>query len=76
MRREGLAPIGLQEEVQDIRKALRMTEVLLYFKRGHSDKTQQMLEDALEVVMIKEMNTKEETKQHRTTPMEKLKCLF
>lgn len=30
-----------------------MTEVLLYFKRGHSDKTELMLEDALEVAMIK-----------------------
>ncbi len=44
---------NVDEEIIQIKKELRMTEVLLYFKRGHSDKTEQMLEDALEVAMIK-----------------------
>jgi DNA repair exonuclease SbcCD nuclease subunit len=30
-------------EISEIKKELRMTEVLLYFKRGHSDKTERML---------------------------------
>jgi hypothetical protein len=39
--------ISPEEEIESIKKELRMTEVLLYFKRGHSDKTEQMLDDAL-----------------------------
>jgi hypothetical protein len=35
-----------------------MAEILLYFKRGHSDKTEAMLEEALEVALIKEMSLK------------------
>jgi hypothetical protein len=45
-----------EEEVEAVRRELRMTEVLICFKRGHSDKTEQMLEDALEVAMIKEIS--------------------
>ena len=66
----------VEEEIGEIKKELRMTEVLLYFKRGHSDKTEQMLEDALEVAMIKELNMKEELRKKRNTKIEKLKCLF
>ena len=33
-----------------------MSEVLLYFKRGHSDKTEEMLDEALEIAKIMEMN--------------------
>ena len=33
-----------------------MSEVLLYFKRGHSDKTEEMLDEALEIAKIMEMD--------------------
>jgi hypothetical protein len=59
MGQEGGRAEEQEREVAEIKKELRMTEVLLCFKRGHCDKTERMLEDALEVSMIKELSLKE-----------------
>lgn len=38
--------IAYDKEILSIKRNLRMAEILLYFKLGHSDKTEQMLDDA------------------------------
>ena len=37
-------PQNFSFEISEIRKELRMNEVLLYFNRGHGDKTDEMLD--------------------------------
>ena len=46
----------LDDEILAIRRNIKMSEVLLYFKRGHSDKTEEMLDEALEIAKIMEMD--------------------
>lgn len=67
---------AVEAEVEAIRKELSMAEVLLRFKRGHGDKTEQMLEEALEVAKIKDMSLKEDQQKKKGTKIEQLKCLF
>lgn len=54
---------------------LLWSQILLLFKKGHSDKTEQLLNDALEIMTIKEMTIKESLRK-KGTRIQKLKSLF
>jgi len=57
-------------------KELLWSQILLLFKKGHQDKTEELLNEALEIITIKEMNMKESQKKKKSTSVEKLKSLF
>lgn len=50
-------------------KELVWSQILLLFKKGHKDKTEELLNDALEIITIKEMNMKESMKKKKSTSL-------